>query len=147
MDTNNTLIFVIRMILQTCGYFHIKLCLILGSNWVTSLFETFGYLWVEPRFIILHYFYKQNNLINMTYFDLCSNFNFAKLNNFFFLFSNIVAVSICSSANKCTNTIYYINILLHHSMLRRVSTSVRHRQGASLILAKITCVTSDVIDY
>ena len=82
----------------------------------------------------------------MTYFDLCSNFNFAKLNNFF-LFSNIVAVSVCSSANKCTNTIYYINILLHHSMLRRVSTSVRHHQGASLILAKITCVTSDVIDY
>ena len=32
-------------------------------------------------------------------------------------------------------------------MLRHVSTSVRRHQGAHLFLAKITCVTSVVIDY
>ena len=58
--------------------------------------------------------------------------------------------TIFSSTNKCTNPIYYINVLLHnctHSMLRNVSTSVRHHHGADLFLAKITCVTSVVIDY
>jgi hypothetical protein len=32
-------------------------------------------------------------------------------------------------------------------MIRHVSTSVRHHQGAHLFLAKITCMTSDVTDY
>ena len=32
-------------------------------------------------------------------------------------------------------------------MLRHVSMSVRHHQGAHLLLAKITCMTSVVIDY
>ena len=32
-------------------------------------------------------------------------------------------------------------------MLQHVSTSVRHHQGAHLFLAKITCMTSAVIDY
>ena len=49
---------------------------------------------------------------------------------------------VCSSTNKFTNPVYYLNILLHnctHGMLRHVSTSVRHRQGALLFLAKIAC--------
>ena len=56
---------------------------------------------------------------------------------------------ICTSTNKCTKPIYYINILLHNCtyvMLRYVSKSVRH-QGAHLFLAKITCMTSVVIDH
>ena len=32
-------------------------------------------------------------------------------------------------------------------MLRHVSTSVRHHQGAHLFLTKITCMLSVVIDY
>ena len=57
---------------------------------------------------------------------------------------------ICSSTNKYTKVIYYINILLHsctYVMLRHVSTSVLHHQGTHLFLAKITCVASVVIDY
>ena len=57
---------------------------------------------------------------------------------------------VCSSTNKCTKPIYYINILLHNCtyfMLWHVSKSVRHHQGAHLFLPKITCMTSVVIDY
>ena len=57
---------------------------------------------------------------------------------------------VCSSTNKFTKPIYYINILLHNCtyvMLRHVSTSVRHRQGAHLFLAVITSMTSVVVDY
>ena len=64
--------------------------------------------------------------------------------------ASIFVIHVCSSANKCTKPIYYINISLHictYVMFRYVSTSVRHHQGALLLLAKITCVASIVIDY